>query len=92
VCSFVGVCRVFTNIAPAGFGLGALNDADDDDLDVYETSSNIRNRTAYDIADREEDDKIAISSKSERGKRAQGSNIVGNSQSRTRQFTSSLMF
>lgn len=35
----------------AGFGLGALNDADEDDLDIYDTelkSSSSRNRHAYD--------------------------------------------
>ncbi|KAF5351318.1 hypothetical protein D9758_008012 [Tetrapyrgos nigripes] len=51
----------------AGFGLGALNDADEDDLEVYDTSSSIRNRTAYDIADRDDNDRIAIGSKSNRG-------------------------
>lgn len=36
----------------AGFGLGALNDADEDDLDVYDGSSaNARNRLAYDASD-----------------------------------------
>ncbi|KAG6850675.1 hypothetical protein H0H93_010403 [Arthromyces matolae] len=46
----------------AGFGLGALNDADDDDVDVYEgaASSSNRRRVAYDIADHEQDDPIAV--------------------------------
>jgi len=47
-------------------------------LDVYDTSSNIRNRTAYDIADREDDDKIAISHRSARAKHTTN-DIVGNS-------------
>ncbi|KAJ7708879.1 hypothetical protein B0H17DRAFT_1031153 [Mycena rosella] len=52
----------------AGFGLGALNDADEDDLDVYDGGfAQSRNRTAYDIIDREEDEKISI------GGRADGS-------------------
>ncbi|KAF7371047.1 G-patch domain [Mycena sanguinolenta] len=48
----------------AGFGLGALNDADEDDLDVYDGGFvQNRNRTAYDIIDREEDEKISIGGK-----------------------------
>ncbi|KAJ7623714.1 hypothetical protein FB45DRAFT_926546 [Roridomyces roridus] len=45
-----------------GFGLGALNDADEDDVDVYDAGAtqNSRNRTAYDIIDREEEEKISI--------------------------------
>ncbi|KAI0034482.1 hypothetical protein K488DRAFT_83992 [Vararia minispora EC-137] len=45
----------------AGFGLGALNDADEDDLDVYDTASH-RERTymPYDAADRELDDNITL--------------------------------
>ncbi|KAJ3839385.1 hypothetical protein F5878DRAFT_535694 [Lentinula raphanica] len=36
----------------SGFGLGALNDADEDDLDVYDSgSANVRNRLAYDGTD-----------------------------------------
>lgn len=36
----------------AGFGLGALNDADEDDLDVYDSAtSKSRLRTAYDVTD-----------------------------------------
>ncbi|KAK1231891.1 hypothetical protein PQX77_004982 [Marasmius sp. AFHP31] len=52
----------------AGFGLGALNDADEDDLDVYDAASSRRNRTAYDIADDEADDRITIGGKSDRRK------------------------
>ena len=35
----------------AGFGLGALNDAEEDDLDVYDAgpSQRVSNRLAYDI-------------------------------------------
>lgn len=45
----------------AGFGLGALNDADEDDLDVYDGgSNNIRTRLAYDTIDHGEDDTITI--------------------------------
>ncbi|KAF7289085.1 G-patch domain [Mycena chlorophos] len=51
-----------------GFGLGALNDADEDDLDVYDSGARTqdRNRTAYDIIDREEDEKISIGSRADR--------------------------
>ncbi|KAJ7065371.1 hypothetical protein C8F01DRAFT_1125396 [Mycena amicta] len=51
-----------------GFGLGALNDADEDDLDVYDSGNKTQNRnhTAYDIIDREEEDKISIGSRADR--------------------------
>lgn len=52
----------------AGFGLGALNDADEDDLDVYDGASSMRNRVAYDIADSQNDDRISIGRNSARGK------------------------
>jgi len=39
-------------LLPAGFGLGALNDADEDDIDIYDSgSSSRRNRTAYETGD-----------------------------------------
>ncbi|KAI0079117.1 hypothetical protein K474DRAFT_1705947 [Panus rudis PR-1116 ss-1] len=46
----------------AGFGLGALNDADEDDLDVYDSGlgSNARNRVAYDVHD--DDERITLGS------------------------------
>ncbi|KAJ7027942.1 hypothetical protein C8F04DRAFT_1115872 [Mycena alexandri] len=50
----------------SGFGLGALNDADEDDLDVYDGGfAQNRNRTAYDIIDREEEEKISIGGKAD---------------------------
>lgn len=51
----------------AGFGLGALNDADEDDLDVYDGGA-IRNRRreAYDITEHEQDDAVTIGGKSAR--------------------------
>ncbi|KAJ7483173.1 hypothetical protein FB451DRAFT_1438693 [Mycena latifolia] len=50
----------------SGFGLGALNDADEDDLDVYDGGfAQSRNRTAYDIIDREEEEKISIGSRAD---------------------------
>ncbi|OCH96293.1 hypothetical protein OBBRIDRAFT_787368 [Obba rivulosa] len=47
-----------------GFGLGALNDADDDDVDVYGGDIGRRGRTqmAYDVTDLDDDGHIAIGS------------------------------
>ncbi|TFY64484.1 hypothetical protein EVJ58_g2600 [Rhodofomes roseus] len=57
----------------AGFGLGALNDADEDDLDVYDigrgTARGGRSRMAYDAMD-EDDTRISMGSSS--SKRDQG--------------------
>lgn len=52
----------------AGFGLGALNDVDEDDLDVYDggPSSN-RRLQAYDIVERDDDDTIQIGSRHDKG-------------------------
>lgn len=44
----------------AGFGLGALNDADEDDLDVYQTSSRDGRHLAYDASEKDDDDNIHI--------------------------------
>ncbi|KAF9059660.1 hypothetical protein BDP27DRAFT_1431048 [Rhodocollybia butyracea] len=45
----------------SGFGLGALNDADEDDLDIYEGgSSNLRSRLAYDAADDHDGETISL--------------------------------
>ncbi|KAL0953926.1 hypothetical protein HGRIS_005091 [Hohenbuehelia grisea] len=50
-----------------GFGLGALNDADEDDLDVYDSGpSATRNRTAYDTIARDEDEHISVGPRSAR--------------------------
>lgn len=47
----------------AGFGLGALNDADDDDIDVYDGSLNsARRHMAYDISEHDDGDRIVIGS------------------------------
>lgn len=52
--------KIFTS--PAGFGLGALNEADEDDLDVYEAAgaTSGRNRMAYDIAHGDDEDRIHV--------------------------------
>ncbi|KAI0831977.1 hypothetical protein BC628DRAFT_1311155 [Trametes gibbosa] len=47
----------------SGFGLGALNDADDDDIDVYDTSGGLgRSRVAFDDTLGEDDHHISIGS------------------------------
>ena len=47
-----------------GFGLGALNDAEDDDLDVYDHShQQSRRRLAYDQHDGDDDDAVIIGGK-----------------------------
>ncbi|KAG1771048.1 hypothetical protein EV702DRAFT_1137589 [Suillus placidus] len=49
-----------------GFGLGALNDADDDDLDVYDHSqTHGRNRHAYDANDVHDEERVLMSSRSQ---------------------------
>ncbi|KAF9028984.1 DUF1604-domain-containing protein [Hymenopellis radicata] len=55
-------------VISAGFGLGALNDADDDDLDVYDGGPSARNRVAYDFGDAPQDDTIVIGSNKAKGK------------------------
>ncbi|KAF5375309.1 hypothetical protein D9757_009683 [Collybiopsis confluens] len=45
----------------SGFGLGALNDADDDDVDIYDgASSSARNRLAYDASDDRDGDRVSL--------------------------------
>jgi G patch domain-containing protein 1 len=45
-----------------------LNDADEDDLDVYDGSSNqTRRHMAYDASEREDDDRIVIGGKQHGG-------------------------
>ncbi|EMD39102.1 hypothetical protein CERSUDRAFT_104368 [Gelatoporia subvermispora B] len=48
----------------AGFGLGALNDADEDDIDIYDgdTGKRLRTRMAYDIADVDDENHISVGS------------------------------
>lgn len=47
----------------AGFGLGALNDADEDDIDVYDRSlKHSRRHMAYDISEHDDGDRIVIGS------------------------------
>ncbi|KAH8116377.1 hypothetical protein DFH11DRAFT_1876226 [Phellopilus nigrolimitatus] len=45
----------------AGFGLGALNDADEDDLDVYDRGADHGSRLAYD--ENEDDERIIMGSR-----------------------------
>ncbi|EJD48090.1 DUF1604-domain-containing protein [Auricularia subglabra TFB-10046 SS5] len=47
----------------AGFGLGALNEAEDDDIDIYDSSigpSGSRRTAAYDIRDNDDDERPAL--------------------------------
>lgn len=53
-----------------GFGLGALNDADEDDLDIYDNTHSSRRRLAYDHADGEDDDTVVIGHRADKQKRA----------------------
>ncbi|EIW75240.1 hypothetical protein CONPUDRAFT_147355 [Coniophora puteana RWD-64-598 SS2] len=56
--------RESSNIA-GGFGLGALNDADEDDFDVYDAAAAHRgSRTAYDASDAHDEERINISGRS----------------------------
>ncbi|KAI6006679.1 hypothetical protein F5J12DRAFT_905697 [Pisolithus orientalis] len=42
-----------------GFGLGVMNDADEDDLDVYDHAASLgKNRTAFDVTDVQDDERI----------------------------------
>ncbi|KAI6164528.1 hypothetical protein EDD17DRAFT_1755044 [Pisolithus thermaeus] len=44
-----------------GFGLGVMNDADEDDLDVYDHGAGVgKNRTAFDITEVQDDERIVI--------------------------------
>lgn len=53
----------------AGFGLGALNDAEDDDIDVYDRgASKEHRRMAYDAGENEDDDRIALGSSGPAGR------------------------
>lgn len=52
----------------AGFGLGALNDADEDDLDVYDGVNATRNRHAYDHIDGEDGNTVVLGKKVEKSK------------------------
>ncbi|KAF9269258.1 hypothetical protein L218DRAFT_994162 [Marasmius fiardii PR-910] len=61
----------------AGFGLGALNDADEDDLDVYDAGASLRNRVAYDAIDADGDDRITISNRGDRSKGRSSINPAG---------------
>ncbi|ETW78731.1 hypothetical protein HETIRDRAFT_49626, partial [Heterobasidion irregulare TC 32-1] len=44
-----------------GFGLGALNEAEDDDIDIYDTPSNAtRTHLAWDATDRDADEVVSV--------------------------------
>ncbi len=59
--------HTFANSALAGFGLGALNDADDDDVDIYDAGAGSgRSRLAFDDSLGDDDQYISIGSSSRR--------------------------
>jgi len=58
-------------MAIGGFGLGALNDADEDDLDVYDSQMHGKNRHAYDANDAHDEEHVFMSS------RTQGARSLG---------------
>ena len=62
----LGIAVNLTPFIPAGFGLGALNDADEDDIDIYESRSAHpgRSRVAFDSAIGDDDHHISIGSSS----------------------------
>ncbi|KAG1724184.1 hypothetical protein EDB19DRAFT_1930151 [Suillus lakei] len=70
-----------------GFGLGALNDADDDDLDVYDHSRiHGRGRHAYDANDAHDEERVFMSS------RSQGARDVGKVAQTQRPSTGQITF
>jgi G patch domain-containing protein 1 len=58
-------------VLKAGFGLGALNDAEDDDVDVYDGDIKNRNdtrRMAYDVSEGDDGERIVIGRGGQKGK------------------------
>lgn len=53
----------------AGFGLGALNDADDDDMDVYDTGDTSSSRRRMAFQDDEDDDMITLGPSTQRSRK-----------------------
>lgn len=52
-----------TDLLSAGFGLGALNEAEDDDIDVYDHGASREHRQmAYDAGENEDSDRITLGS------------------------------
>lgn len=65
---YLGKSEDFDTLS-GGFGLGALNDADEDDLDVYDHDQrNSRQRLAYDHINGDDDDTVVIGGRAERSK------------------------
>lgn len=60
----VVIHQLLNSYGLGGFGLGALNDADEDDLDVYDSvQQKARRRAAYDLADGDNDETVFITEK-----------------------------
>ncbi|KAF8579945.1 DUF1604-domain-containing protein [Ramaria rubella] len=61
----------------AGFGLGALNDAEDDDIDVYDRGASREHRgMAYDVGETEDDDRITLGPKQQRDSKGAQRNAI----------------
>ena len=72
--SIIHLPQMFTS-PPAGFGLGALNDADEDDVDIYDHGpSSRRNLTAFEAGD-ENRHRALVSGKDTPGSRASAPNV-----------------
>lgn len=65
--AIVTLHTILIKFIKGGFGLGALNDAEDDDLDVYDHShQQSRRRLAYDHLDGDDDDTVVIGGKGDK--------------------------
>jgi G patch domain-containing protein 1 len=52
---------LYSDVLLAGFGLGALNEAEDDDIDVYDgMRSTGHKRMAYDVGEAEDDEHVVL--------------------------------
>jgi len=59
------------SITSAGFGLGALNEAEDDDIDVYDGGASREHRhMAYEAGEADDDERILLGGKSAAAKKA----------------------
>ena len=61
----------------AGFGLGALNDADEDDIDVYDMDLNAtKNRLAYDAQHHDDTFSLGKQAKSQKSTKVPSANPI----------------
>ena len=65
--------NLFPSCHLGGFGLGALNDADEDDLDVYDIQNQgSRHRVAYDFIGGDDDEPVLLGSKAAKQSKSTG--------------------